>query len=169
MLFPCVQPFDEGGRRIATPSALTSTIGMRLFSTLDDGTGFTPVEHILDAWLEEGIENSTEILQVTHCTHSVEYSFVHFETEMLRWTVIRLLKKDKYCKRFLFLFICRLWISTSMENWVLVISPWRLKTSCSLLRMGFTRRHWQASKLRLDISCEYDSSFEAKRRLYWIN
>ncbi|XP_073338852.1 ninein isoform X1 [Pagrus major] len=57
------QPFDEGGRRIATPSALTSTIGMRLFSTLDDGTGFTPVEHILDAWLEEGIENSTEILQ----------------------------------------------------------------------------------------------------------
>lgn len=68
MLFPCVQPFDEGGRRIATPSALTGTIGMRLFSTLDDGTGFTPVEQILDAWLEEGIENSTEILQVTHCT-----------------------------------------------------------------------------------------------------
>ncbi|XP_078133673.1 uncharacterized protein nin isoform X1 [Sander vitreus] len=57
------QPFDEGGRRIATPFALTSTIGMRLFSTLDDGTGFTPVEYILDAWLEEGIENSMEILQ----------------------------------------------------------------------------------------------------------
>ncbi|XP_018537234.1 LOW QUALITY PROTEIN: ninein [Lates calcarifer] len=57
------QPFDEGGRRIATPSALTSTIGMRLFSSLDDGTGFTPVEYILDAWIEEGIENSTEILQ----------------------------------------------------------------------------------------------------------
>ncbi|KAG7229143.1 hypothetical protein INR49_013086 [Caranx melampygus] len=57
------QPFDEGGRRIATPSALTSTIGMRLFSTLDDGTGFTPVEYVLDAWIDEGIENSTEILQ----------------------------------------------------------------------------------------------------------
>uniref|UniRef100_A0A3Q3W902 EF-hand domain-containing protein n=1 Tax=Mola mola TaxID=94237 RepID=A0A3Q3W902_MOLML len=57
------QPFDEGGRRIAAPSVLTSTIGMRLFSTLDDGTGFTPVECILDAWLDEGIENSTEILQ----------------------------------------------------------------------------------------------------------
>ncbi|XP_039993164.1 ninein isoform X2 [Xiphias gladius] len=57
------QPFDEGGRRIATPSALTSTIGMRLFSTLDDGTGFTAVEYILDAWIEEGIENSNEILQ----------------------------------------------------------------------------------------------------------
>ncbi|XP_056249982.1 ninein isoform X2 [Seriola aureovittata] len=57
------QPFDEGGRRIATPCALTSSIGMRLFSTLDDGTGFTPVEYLLDAWIDEGIENSTEILQ----------------------------------------------------------------------------------------------------------
>ncbi|XP_034431787.1 ninein isoform X3 [Hippoglossus hippoglossus] len=57
------QPFDEGGRRIAASSVLTSTIGMRLFSTLDDGTGFTPAEHILDAWIDEGIENSTEILQ----------------------------------------------------------------------------------------------------------
>lgn len=57
------QPFDEGGRRIATPSSLTSTIGMRLFSSLDDGTGYTPVEYILDAWIEDGIENSTEILQ----------------------------------------------------------------------------------------------------------
>uniref|UniRef100_A0A3B3WIH1 EF-hand domain-containing protein n=1 Tax=Poecilia mexicana TaxID=48701 RepID=A0A3B3WIH1_9TELE len=55
------QPFDEGGRRI---SALTSTIGMRLFSTLDDGSGFTPAEYVLDAWMEEGIENSAEILQV---------------------------------------------------------------------------------------------------------
>ncbi|KAM6969178.1 uncharacterized protein nin isoform 2-T2 [Tautogolabrus adspersus] len=57
------QPFDEGGRRIATPSALSSTIGMRLFSTLDDGSGFTAVEDVLDAWMEEGIENSAEILQ----------------------------------------------------------------------------------------------------------
>ncbi|XP_029316300.1 ninein [Cottoperca gobio] len=57
------QPFDGGGRRITTPAALTGTIGMRLFSTLDDGSGFTPVESILDAWMEEGIENSMEILQ----------------------------------------------------------------------------------------------------------
>ncbi|XP_038141081.1 ninein isoform X4 [Cyprinodon tularosa] len=54
------QPFDEGGRRIST---LTSTIGLRLFSTLDDGSGFSPAEYILDAWIEEGIENSAEILQ----------------------------------------------------------------------------------------------------------
>ncbi|XP_077416419.1 uncharacterized protein nin isoform X2 [Vanacampus margaritifer] len=57
------QPFDEVGRRIANPSALMSTIGMRLFSTLDDGTGFTAVESIIDAWMEEGIDNSIEILQ----------------------------------------------------------------------------------------------------------
>jgi len=56
-----LQPFDEGGRRI---SALTGTIGMRLFSTLDDGTGYSPAEYILDAWMEEGIEDSAEILQV---------------------------------------------------------------------------------------------------------
>ncbi|KAM6961327.1 ninein [Aplochiton taeniatus] len=57
------QPFDLTGRRITDPSVMTSTIGMRLFSTLDDGTGFTPVEQILDAWMEEGIQNSIEILQ----------------------------------------------------------------------------------------------------------
>lgn len=39
---------------------------MCLFSTLDDGTGFTPAEDVLDAWLEEGIENGGEILEVRH-------------------------------------------------------------------------------------------------------
>ncbi|KAM9777514.1 uncharacterized protein nin [Neosynchiropus ocellatus] len=58
------QPFDDEGRRTAHPSSLTSTIGTRLFSTLDDGSGFTAVEHLVDAWLDEGIENSNEILQV---------------------------------------------------------------------------------------------------------
>ncbi|XP_077588205.1 uncharacterized protein nin isoform X2 [Stigmatopora nigra] len=57
------QPFDEVGRRIATPSAVMSSIATRLFSTLDDGSGFTPVESIVDAWVEEGIENGSEILK----------------------------------------------------------------------------------------------------------
>ncbi|XP_053700904.1 ninein isoform X6 [Synchiropus splendidus] len=57
------QPFDDDGRRTANPSSLTCTIGTRLFSTLDDGTGFTAVEYLVDAWLDEGIENSSEILQ----------------------------------------------------------------------------------------------------------
>ncbi|KAM9570108.1 uncharacterized protein ACWYII_040970 isoform 1-T2 [Salvelinus alpinus] len=54
------QPFDETGRRT---SCMTSTIRMCLFSTLDDGTGSAPAEDVLDAWMEEGIENSPEILQ----------------------------------------------------------------------------------------------------------
>ena len=60
------QPFDETGRRIS--SVLSSTIGLRLFSELDDGTGHTAVEQLLDTWQEEGVENSSEILQVTHST-----------------------------------------------------------------------------------------------------
>lgn len=56
-----LQPFDEEGRRI---SALPSTIGVRLFSLLDDGSGFTPTESVLDVWTEEGVENSAEVLQV---------------------------------------------------------------------------------------------------------
>lgn len=61
-----LQPFDEEGRRTAAPALLTSTIGTCLFSTLDDGTGFTPAEEVIDAWLEEGIENGSEILEVWH-------------------------------------------------------------------------------------------------------
>ncbi|MBN3298750.1 NIN protein, partial [Amia calva] len=57
------QPFDESGRRTATPSAMTSTIGLRLFSFLDDGSGYTAAERLLDAWQVEGIENSPEILE----------------------------------------------------------------------------------------------------------
>ncbi|KAI4803635.1 hypothetical protein KUCAC02_025298, partial [Chaenocephalus aceratus] len=56
------QPFDEGGRRTAS-CPLSSSIGLRLFSSLDDGSGFTAVESLLDAWMEEGVENSLEILQ----------------------------------------------------------------------------------------------------------
>ncbi|XP_058842507.1 ninein-like isoform X2 [Acipenser ruthenus] len=57
------QPFDESGRRTATPSVMTSTIALRLFSGLDDGSGYTTAERLLDAWQEEGIDNCHEILQ----------------------------------------------------------------------------------------------------------
>ncbi|XP_061443222.1 ninein-like [Rhineura floridana] len=58
-----MQSFDETGRRTTTPSAMTSTIGFRVFSRLDDGMGYAAVEQIFDAWHEEGIENSHEILK----------------------------------------------------------------------------------------------------------
>ena len=43
---------------------MTSSIGFRVFSCLDDGMGQASVERILDTWQEEGIENSQEILKV---------------------------------------------------------------------------------------------------------
>ncbi|KAM5235270.1 ninein [Ctenodactylus gundi] len=58
-----LQSFDESGRRTTTPSAMTSTIGFRVFSCLDDGMGHASVERILDTWQEEGIENSQDILK----------------------------------------------------------------------------------------------------------
>ncbi|XP_067410852.1 ninein isoform X1 [Emydura macquarii macquarii] len=57
-----MQSFDESGRRTTALSAMTSTIGFRVFSSLDDGMGYASVERILDTWHEEGIENSHEIL-----------------------------------------------------------------------------------------------------------
>lgn len=59
------QSFDESGRRTTTPSAMPSTVGFCLFSSLDDGMGYGCVEGVLDCWHQEGIENSQEILKVT--------------------------------------------------------------------------------------------------------
>lgn len=58
-----MQTFDESGRRTTTTLAMTSSIGFRVFSCLDDGLGYASVERILDTWQEEGIENSQEILK----------------------------------------------------------------------------------------------------------
>ncbi|XP_027763192.1 ninein, partial [Empidonax traillii] len=58
-----MQSFDESGRRTTTPSAMPSTIGFSLFSSLDDGMGYGCVEGVLDCWHQEGIENSQEILK----------------------------------------------------------------------------------------------------------
>ncbi|XP_068272706.1 ninein [Nyctibius grandis] len=58
-----MQSFDESGRRTTTPSAMPSTAGFCLFSSLDDGMGYGCVEGILDCWHQEGIENSQDILK----------------------------------------------------------------------------------------------------------
>ncbi|KFQ44579.1 Ninein, partial [Nestor notabilis] len=58
-----MQSFDESGRRTITHSAMSSTIGFCLFSSLDDGMGYGCVEGVLDCWHQEGIENSQEILK----------------------------------------------------------------------------------------------------------
>ncbi|XP_052428955.1 ninein isoform X1 [Carassius gibelio] len=53
--------FDESGRRISCASS--STICLQVFSDLDDGSGYAPVETLLYRWMEEGVDNSSEILQ----------------------------------------------------------------------------------------------------------
>ncbi|XP_058684682.1 ninein isoform X2 [Poecile atricapillus] len=58
-----MQSFDESGRRTTTPSAMPSTFGFSLFSSLDDGMGYGCVEGVLDCWHQEGIENSQDILK----------------------------------------------------------------------------------------------------------
>ncbi|CAH2328875.1 ninein isoform X1 [Pelobates cultripes] len=55
--------YDESGRRTLTPSTMTGSIGFRLFSKLDDGTGYGSVEDIIDLWHEDGVENSHAILK----------------------------------------------------------------------------------------------------------
>ncbi|KAA0718194.1 Ninein [Triplophysa tibetana] len=60
-LLPLYMKFDESGRRISC--ALSGTIGLRLFSVLDDGSGHVPVETLLYRWMEEGVDNSAEILR----------------------------------------------------------------------------------------------------------
>ncbi|KAM8808006.1 ninein [Eudromia elegans] len=58
-----MQSFDESGRRTSAPAAPSGTAGVRVFSGLDDGTGYACVEGVLDAWHEEGVENSHDILK----------------------------------------------------------------------------------------------------------
>ncbi|CAB1335631.1 unnamed protein product [Coregonus sp. 'balchen'] len=64
------QPFDETGRRT---SCMSSTIRMCLFSTLDDGTGSTPAEDVLDA-LDFDLEGKVNLCELT----------VALENELLR-------------------------------------------------------------------------------------
>ncbi|KAM3862875.1 LOW QUALITY PROTEIN: ninein-like protein [Diretmus argenteus] len=49
--------------RSTSPSLLSATVGQRLLSRLDDGSGCTSPEKIITLWTEEGIRNSRDILQ----------------------------------------------------------------------------------------------------------
>ncbi|XP_043913568.1 ninein-like protein [Protopterus annectens] len=55
------QAFEES--RANTPSLLSSTVGLRLFSCLNNGTGYASPEQIVSIWKEEGIDNGKEILE----------------------------------------------------------------------------------------------------------
>ncbi|XP_024153794.1 ninein-like protein isoform X2 [Oryzias melastigma] len=56
-------PLEERPARSAAPSLLTATVGQRVLSRLDDGSGCTSPERVAALWTEEGIQNSRDILQ----------------------------------------------------------------------------------------------------------
>lgn len=61
------QPPQEELRSVrgAGPTQLTTAVGPRILSRLDDGTGCSSPERLIALWSEEGIRNSREILQVS--------------------------------------------------------------------------------------------------------
>ncbi|XP_031228068.1 ninein-like protein isoform X2 [Mastomys coucha] len=55
---------EESGCHTTTTSSLVSVLsGLRLFSSVDDGSGFAFPEQVISAWAQEGIQNGREILQ----------------------------------------------------------------------------------------------------------
>ncbi|XP_071329590.1 ninein-like protein isoform X6 [Trachinotus anak] len=54
---------EERSARSTSPSLLTATVGQRVLSRLDDGSGCTGPERVIALWTEEGIRNSRDILQ----------------------------------------------------------------------------------------------------------
>ncbi|XP_024153796.1 ninein-like protein isoform X4 [Oryzias melastigma] len=61
--FQSQAPLEERPARSAAPSLLTATVGQRVLSRLDDGSGCTSPERVAALWTEEGIQNSRDILQ----------------------------------------------------------------------------------------------------------
>uniref|UniRef100_A0A1A8KFJ4 Ninein (GSK3B interacting protein) n=1 Tax=Nothobranchius kuhntae TaxID=321403 RepID=A0A1A8KFJ4_NOTKU len=59
---------EEPLARSASPSLLMATVGQRVLSRLDDGSGCTSPEQVVALWTEEGIHNSREILQTLDFT-----------------------------------------------------------------------------------------------------
>ncbi|XP_044069875.1 ninein-like protein isoform X2 [Siniperca chuatsi] len=54
---------EERSARSTSPSLLTATVGQRVLSRLDEGSGCTSPEQVIALWTEEGIRNSRDILQ----------------------------------------------------------------------------------------------------------
>ncbi|XP_071249028.1 ninein-like protein isoform X3 [Salvelinus alpinus] len=57
------QAFEERTVRSTSPSLLSATVGQRLLTRLDEGSGCTSPERVIALWTSEGIRNSRDILQ----------------------------------------------------------------------------------------------------------
>ncbi|KAJ6667042.1 hypothetical protein lerEdw1_019045 [Lerista edwardsae] len=55
--------FKDSGHRSATPSFISGSVGLSLFSSIDDGSGFARPEQVVSIWAQEGVENCKEILK----------------------------------------------------------------------------------------------------------
>ncbi|XP_066481535.1 ninein-like protein isoform X2 [Tiliqua scincoides] len=60
---PAHPVFKDGGHRSATPSFISGSVGLNLFSSIDDGSGFARPEQVVSIWAQEGVENCKEILK----------------------------------------------------------------------------------------------------------
>ncbi|XP_060129063.1 ninein-like protein isoform X3 [Zootoca vivipara] len=49
--------------RSTTPSFLSTSVALNLFSSIDDGSGFARPEQVVSIWAQEGVENCKEILK----------------------------------------------------------------------------------------------------------
>nr|XP_057915163.1 ninein-like protein [Doryrhamphus excisus] len=58
------EAFEGRPPRSTSPSLLTATLGPRVLSQLDDGSGCASPERVVTLWTEEGIRNSRDILQM---------------------------------------------------------------------------------------------------------
>uniref|UniRef100_A0A3B4ZY35 Ninein-like n=1 Tax=Stegastes partitus TaxID=144197 RepID=A0A3B4ZY35_9TELE len=56
---------EERSARSASSSLLSATVGQKVLSRLDDGSGSTSPDQVIGLWTEEGIRNSRDILQVS--------------------------------------------------------------------------------------------------------
>nr|XP_015218259.1 PREDICTED: ninein-like protein isoform X5 [Lepisosteus oculatus] len=58
------QALEDSASRSARPSVLSTTVGPRLLSCLDDGSGGASPEQVIGIWSSEGIRNGKDILQI---------------------------------------------------------------------------------------------------------
>lgn len=60
-----MQILKDNRQQTATPSFLSNSAALNLFSSIDDGSGFASVEQVVSIWAWEGVENCKEIFKVS--------------------------------------------------------------------------------------------------------
>ncbi|XP_070590775.1 ninein-like protein [Erythrolamprus reginae] len=61
------QILKDNGQGTTTPSLLSNSVALDLFSSINDGSGFASVEQVVSIWAWEGVENCKEIFKSLDC------------------------------------------------------------------------------------------------------